>query len=585
MHRTLLSAAALAAVIASLSAQEPVHTPTQRWVNRPTTPFRVDAERMVEDHVVVKFAEGLRVRLGADGLRELAGADLTATRTLLARFRVERLFTRPVDDLDDERAVAQRNVPAGEPPLADLNNYYRVTTAGARATEELVDALLARPEIETAWCELRPVPTDDIPPVTPLFESQQTYLDAPPAGYGYRRYETIVGARGQGVQLAQLEGRHTYGHEDADTLVRADLLGSFGSNYASWESHGTACVGIMAASRNDYGVRGMGSDCDRFYTASLQSGAENMVSLATAVMQPGDVMSSSYAWVVSYGGTDYHAPADWVQSVYDATRIAAAQGIVYAYSAGNTNADLANTSIYGGRYAPGSTPSGGFIVGASGAGDGAKASFSNYGAFVVANAWGRGVATIAYGDMFDPGDVLQRYTAGFGGTSAAAPGLAGVVASLSGAVEAQSGTPPTLAQIRAALTQTGTPITGNVGTRPDLGQLLARFGLPDGLLAGDGQPGGSVTLEVSGPAGTPFGAVISTGTGSTPIGANRPLLLDTNVLIPWAFGFVGASGTTLHTENLPNDPSLIGIEFYVQAAQDRGGALHLTNTAMVWIRA
>jgi hypothetical protein len=575
MHKT-----PLVALAAAFSITAPAF-PQNREVYRPATPFVFDRTSMHPQRVIVKFDDGARVRLVGAEWAAADGAALRGVREAVRGHRVERLFTRSADELDRERAELQRLVPVGEPPLADLNSYYLVTTDGAGATERLVDALLREPIVATAYAEHLVVPTD-IPPPTPLFENRQTYLGAPPSGYGYSAIESIVGARGHGIRMAQLEGRHTYGHEDVSQLVATDLLGSAGSAYASWEAHSTACVGIMAANRNGFGVRGLGSDCERFYTSSLQSGAANMVSLATGVLRAGDAMSSSYAWVVAGG---LHAPADWDQSVHDAVRIASTKGVHYAFSAGNTSHDLGDTGVYGNRYVPTAVGSGGFIIGASGAGDLARASFSNFGTRIEANGWGAGVATIGYGDLFNPNDIRQHYAASFGGTSAAAPAVAGVIASLSGAVKEQNGRTLTNTEIRTALRATGTPITGTIGTRPDLGELLARFGLPDGLLTTrDGTVGGSFGQVVTGPAGAPFGLVLSTGRGNSPIGANRPVLLDPVVLIAYHTGVLPPGGTASLTFGVPLIPALAGRDMFAQAVQDRGGTFHLSNSVVVRVQ-
>lgn len=578
-----LALSSFAAVLGAQSAPDEVAR-TERWVYRPATPIRIDPTSPIADRVTLKFRDSLRVRLSGAELFDRDGADLRAVNGALRGASVERLFTRSTDELDAERERVARNLARGEPPLADLNNWFAVRTTGAAATERLVEALLAEPVVETAYAEFAVARTTDIPPPTPLLESSQSYLGAPPAGYAYDAVQTIVGARGQGLYLAQLEGKHTLDHEDVTSVTAATILGLPASaGWSSWQQHGTACLGIMGAQRNAYGVRGMASDHAAFYTASLQNGAANMVSLATAALRAGDVMSSSYAWVVS----SLHAPADWDQSTYDAIRIAAAAGIVYTIAAGNTNHDLADTAIYGNRYLPASTPSGAFITGASGAGDSSRAGFSNFGAVVVANCWGSGVATTGYGSAFDPGDLRQQYTYSFSGTSSATPALAGVIASLCGAIQEQLGRTPTLAEIRSALLSTGTAIPGNgggVGTRPDLVQLFAAFGLPDGLaVTQDAVLGGTATLAVQGPAGAPHGLLLAFATGDTSFGANRPLLLDVANLIVAGSAVLDGNGSASHSFSVPADPSLLGAELFFQSVQVRSGALHLSNSVMLWI--
>jgi hypothetical protein len=578
---TKFSTAVAAAVLcAALSAQAPTPIPG-RWVYRPAVPFEVDPASHLGDEVIVKFRDDVAARL-EEGRLVGGDADLDTIETVLAGCSIRRLFSRDEADLDAERARLTRRLEPGAPPLANLNRYFAVRTDGPRQTERIVNALLAMPEIETAYASFRVVPLGDIPPATPNFEVNQPHLDSAPAGFGHRDVETIVGARGQGLYLAQLEGKHTLDHEDFPAGTPGFVLGTpASSGWNSWIAHGTACIGIMAAGRNAYGVRGMGSDCDRFYTSSLENGGSNMVSLATAVLRAGDVMSSSYAWVVS----GMHAPADWDQATYDAIRIAATAGIFYTYGAGNTSQDLANTSIYGSRYLPGSLPSGGFIIGATGAGDFTRIGFSNFGTAVIANGWGSGVGTTGYGQLFNPGDVRQHYTAGFSGTSAAGPTVAAAIASLSGAIQHQLGRVPTLAEVRSALTTTGTAIPGgNIGNRPDLVALFALFGVQDGLTVNqDALLGQNALLQLTGEVSAPFGIVASLGIGNSAVGANRPLLLDIASLFVVGSGILDATGTFAASLPVPNDPALIDAQLFVQSVEARTTGLHMSNSVVLWL--
>lgn len=571
----------LLVIPAAVQAQEPAPVVRPRAIVRPSLPFALDPAAAFADQVIVKFVEGRAVRL-RDGVFQGLGADeRRALAGLLGDAKVQRLFTRTEDDLDAERAALQPRLPAGEAPLADLNNYYRVTTSGAAATEALVNGLLALPCIETAYAEPRPLPLGDIPPTTPLFESGQTYLGDAPAGYAYLRFASIVGMRAPTQTIAQLEGSWHFGHEDVDGLVTSSVIGVVpGSGYDGWRDHGTACVGILAAGRNAYGTRGLANKPKALRLSSLANGSANMISLVTAQLQAGDVMTSSYA----FAGGNVHYPLDFYQADFDAVRAAANKGICYAFGAGNTNQSLDNTSIYGSRYLPASASSGGFIIGASDAGTTNRAGFSNYGTRIDANGWGSQVTTIGYGDLFNPNDVRQHYTSNFGGTSAAGPAVAAVIASWIGAVREQNGVTLTVEQVRTALRTTGTPVNSNVGTRPDLERLLAMQSLPDGLLVTqDGAPGGAFTYEVRGNPGEQYAAVLSAARARVALGVNRPLLVDPATLLLLGQGTLPAAGVRSVTVPIPNDPSLKDLDVYLQAAFVRGG-LHLSNSAELWVK-
>jgi serine protease len=106
--------------------------------------------------------------------------------------------------------------------------------------------------------------------------------------------------------------------------------------------------------------------------------------------------------------------------------------------------------------------------------------FSNYGARVDVQGWGRKVATLDYGDL-QACDVEHRenvdrdYTNEFSGTSSASPIVAGA-AILAQSVAKQSGRTLSPLEMRELLRSTGTPQAGNtkqhIGPRPDLKRAL-----------------------------------------------------------------------------------------------------------------
>src|SRR5205823_9817826 len=117
--------------------------------------------------------------------------------------------------------------------------------------------------------------------------------------------------------------------------------------------------------------------------------------------------------------------------------------------------------------------------------DRSRLDFSNYGTCVDAQGWGAEVTTLAYGDLQGGDDENLWYTDVFGGTSAAAAMVAGVIAALQG-VNVGGGSkraPLTAAQARQLLRSSGSPqqdgqnpATQRIGSRPELLALIA--GLP-----------------------------------------------------------------------------------------------------------
>jgi serine protease len=560
----------------------------ERAIVRPSLPFRLIDGVHRFDRVVVKFGEGTRVRLVDGRVTCLVGTDLVDVHAAIGDTPVERLFTRPVAELDEERAELQANVPATDAPLADLNNYFLLRPRDGATAEMLVNALNEFASVETCYAEHVPQTTNDIPPTTPQYESRQTYLNAAPSGFDYLANQSVVGARFQGRRMAHIEGGWVVGHEDCAHLSASNYVGaapSGGFATSGWTYHGNSCVGIMAAGRNGYGMRGFGSDCARVFLSSIGNGSANMINQVAARLVAGDVMSSPFGWVLNVGGVEHTAPVDMFQAEYDAVRAATARGIHYTFSAGNSNSNLENTSIFGTRYLPTSLPSGGYVIGASGAGNFSRASFSSYGSIIAANGWGSGVASLGYGDLFNPGDTRQHFTATFGGTSAAAPIVAGVIASFVGAVAEQNGETMTPAQVLAALRSTGTTISGNIGRRPSLTALLATKGLPDGLVVSqDATPGTSIRIEVRGVGNSPFAMLLSLGRGRLGIGLNRDLLLDLTTMVPLANGTVSGAGLSTVVLPIPNNPTLRGVDVFLQSGIVENSTLKLTNSATAMVR-
>ena len=112
--------------------------------------------------------------------------------------------------------------------------------------------------------------------------------------------------------------------------------------------------------------------------------------------------------------------------------------------------------------------------------DRSRLDFSNYGALIDAQGWGREVTSTGYGDLQGGGDARIWYTDHFSGTSSASPIVVGVLGALQGALRAAGKTPMTPATARAWLRATGSPqqdepgrpATQRIGNRPDLKALI-----------------------------------------------------------------------------------------------------------------
>ena len=567
-----------------------------RVFSKPESPYKIDLRVEKPDEVVLKFVEGSGVRLRHGRFVSLAGKDVSrVNRVVFEEYKVKcgRYFTRSEEDLDEERAyILSRLGPDDEIP-AELNLYYLVRTSGVSQSEEVIDALNGLDIVEFAYAEVSDdayVPCGDIPPPTPDFVSRQTYFGPAPAGVNYRYAYVMPGGRCPTQTIAHIEGSWRMGHEDLAMMnPSAYVYGPPTSRYSSWMEHGTACVGIMAADRNGYGVNGFASSRKKLLLACIGYGVAKQINNCAALCGPGDTFSSSFAYLFYKNGKAYHAPLTYVRANYDAVKNATAKGITYTFGAGNTNKDLMDPA-YGGRFDPSKYDSGGVIVGASKKNGVDKISFSNYGKPVHCHAWGESITTLGYGNLFNGGgDKRQYYTYRFGGTSGAGPIVAGVAAAFWGVVKEQNGVTLTSRQVRDALIKYGTPQRyGNpIGPQPDLKKMLKAYGLPDGLwLRNDVTTGSNMILDVWGKANGTYIILVSLKRGrfSLPQIPNRDILLDINSIYPAAVGIFNSSGKATVTFPVPNKPNFKHMVGYFQSIDFKGASnLHASNSIEVYI--
>jgi serine protease len=170
------------------------------------------------------------------------------------------------------------------------------------------------------------------------------------------------------------------------------------------------------------------------------------------------------------GGTSY-GPLEWIQSVFDAVSTATAKGIIVVAAAGNgaVNLDGANCD---GKFDRSVRDSLAIIVGAGSSTDHSRLSFSSYGSRLDVQGWGQSVTTTGYGDAFNPGDIRQRYTHTFSGTSSATPIVTGAVLAVQGVVKGCGVALLKPGKMRKVLANTGTPQanpgTGLIGPLPNI---------------------------------------------------------------------------------------------------------------------
>ncbi|NIL95870.1 MAG: S8 family serine peptidase, partial [Planctomycetales bacterium] len=232
-------------------------------------------------------------------------------------------------------------------------------------------------------------------------------------------------------------------------------------------------------------------------------GTAGTIRRAADALQPGDIMLIELHRPgprATGAGQFGFIAIEWWPDDYAALRYATNKGIIVVEAAGNGSQNL-DDPIYDERPAgfPATwsnpfnpaNPSSMTVVAGAGAPppgthgrdhgpDRSRLGFSNYGARVDAQGWGREVTTAGYGDLQGGSDEDLWYTDRFSGTSSASPIVVGALACVQGVLRAQGGNLMTPADAIQALRATGSPqqdapgrpLTQRIGNRPDLRQLI-----------------------------------------------------------------------------------------------------------------
>lgn len=268
---------------------------------------------------------------------------------------------------------------------------------------------------------------------------------------------TYNGARGRGIKVAVIEWAYYQGHEDLDvisepgqTLITIPDVGH--------PDHATACLGIINAQINGFGMNGIAPDAKAYFfpLTSVEEGPREFAAFTHMIqtLEAGDVCSNSWG-----GGGNLNTN----EGTWTLIRLASDIGITVCIAAGNDCANLDDANDLG--------DSGGIVVGAATPGRTfGRLTFSNFyqqgtaanGNIVHFSGWGESVPALAgSADVFFPDNNWNRsYCNDFNGTSAACPAAAGVVACLQGLAKQFYGIPLKPEQIRSAIAGTGFPQMG-----------------------------------------------------------------------------------------------------------------------------
>ncbi len=577
----------------------------------------------VVERVVIKFHEGTRVRLRQRVLvaldREerqkgaLGGLGLTAARVASdvaeALMLVElhprvkglgRLFSAAEEVLAARKASGEAR--SGR-QLADLSLYYELALEpGTRAgdLDQLLAGLNALDSIEIAYAEApaKPATTgiDLLAPAaeksgTPDFQDLQLYLEPAPLGIDAYYAWTIPGGKGQGVQIVDAEWGWRITHEDMPPLSPSS---DPNSSSQSARNHGTAVLGIMVAVDNGFGVTGIANQAQAGFESVVENGSTDVpdaINDAAMAAGNGDIIvvevhrqgpatpdsdcDSDCDWHCDYIAVEYE------QADYDAIVAATANGTQVVEPAGNGQTDLDDPK-YGGAFDRTVRDSGAILVAASESTGRFPTCFTNWGSRIDVHGWGRDVVTMGKGDLFDGdlpgGDEDRFYTAIFGGTSSAAPIVAGAAASVQGAALAGGLGIQDPLSIRQLLSDTGTPQdsgTKNIGPLPDLRSAL------DVLLA-DNHPPVCEDDYFSTPEGTGLTILFNRDLLPNDHDPDGDFLRVVDYDLPTEYGGRNNTGSPFGFVYTPPD-SFIGRDSFTYTISDRADGSGFYDTCDVFV--
>jgi len=490
---------------------------SRRRRGRPTEEAPAPEGFPLERELIIIARPETGLRATPEGVASIEDVDVAPLAELLAP---EDVTLVPLFGVSEERLKREATslAPTTEVEVPDLSIYYRVR-APDEQLDELAEHLLEQETVEAAYVKpaaelpeeteesvevlnaMLPL-AEEAPSATPDFTARQDYLDAAPEGIDARYAWTLPGGRGTGVRIIDIEGAWNFSHED-HSQNQGGVVGTQSTD-SGWRNHGTAVVGEFGGDRNTFGITGICPDAHvRGFSIFDGDGSSGTIRRAANALRAGDIilieLHRAGPRATGVGQQGYIA-IEWWPDDYAVIRYAVSRGVIVVEAAGNGAQDL-DDAIYDARPAgfptswsnPFNTanPSSGAVIVGAGAPppgthgsdhgpDRSRLGFSNYGARVDAQGWGREVTTTGYGDLQGGSNENLWYTDTFSGTSSASPIVVGALGCVQGVLRAQGGTLLTPAHAINLLRTTGSPQqdapgrprTQRIGNRPNLSQLI-----------------------------------------------------------------------------------------------------------------
>jgi hypothetical protein len=473
-----------------------------------------------ERELIVIAEPEVRLRATADGIASAAGADIGSLATRLASegAALEPLFGVSEERLEQLTAYVSAR---SEQPVPELTPYYRVRAPDERL-DDLAPQLAELPAVSAAYVKPGAEPAAVLdsealvpqaaPPATADFTARQGYLRAAPDGVDADWARTQAGGTGGGVQIIDVEGAWQLAHEDLLQNMSGVIAGTPTADL-SWRNHGTAVFGEFGGDLNGVGIAGIAPDANARGSSIFPSvGSAAAIRAAADHLNAGDIIlielhrpGPRFNFAQRLDQMGYIA-IEWWPDDYDAIRYAIARGVIVVEAAGNGAENLSDAlydqpaagfpATWRNPFNPANASSDAVVVGAGAPPPGthgrdhgpdrSRLDFSNYGARLDTQGWGREVTTTG-GRGANPGDLQGGtdetlwYTDTFSGTSSASPIVVGALASIQGIVGARGLARLTPQQAIGVLRTTGSPqtdapgrpATQRIGNRPDIQAAIA----------------------------------------------------------------------------------------------------------------
>jgi serine protease len=444
------------------------------------------------NRVVIKFREGSRISLRNGLLVDTVTAQVNFVQNFIRQLGILTPLHRLFGGLAEEQLNAQREEAqriSGR-ALANLNLYFVLPIPPGILAAQIAAQLNTLPDIEFA--DLAPVPFPaPAGSNTPDFSNDQLYKNLPPQGIGVLDPVKAPGSDGNGMTFADVEYSWQQDHEDLNIPNVPVLSSGTPLDYYHNTDHGTAVLGEIIGLKNSYGITGIAPAAKvklaPTYTQENGYDPANAIFMAYNALQPGDVIVVEQQYPVcgraecdgtTQGGC---GPLEGgKKQFHDAIANATALGRIVVEAAGNGNVNLDDAETCKKDFDRATNDSGAIIVGAGNPTSHARMGFSSYGMRLDVQGWGDQVTTTGYGAAFNPGPIQRRYTRSFDGTSSATPIVAAAILAIQGRLKACHLPLATPAQMRQALTTTGTPQPasdpGHIGPLPQIAAALSALG-------------------------------------------------------------------------------------------------------------